>query len=179
MIIGIGGASRSGKSTLAALILQQFTGGTSRNNREGGQTAVILAQDDYVFPTEQIPIVKNGEEIETDWETPLSIDFVRYKNAILTAQNEFDHVITEGLLNFYDADINSLFTHFFFVEISKTTFLTRKAADKRWGEVPQWYVEHIWTSYERLGRTVFEDGQRNVIVVSGEEELESVAHYFL
>jgi nicotinamide/nicotinate riboside kinase len=161
MVIGIGGVSRSGKSTLAAQIFSFFT--------DGGQTAVVLTQDDYVFPMEQIPAIQNDDEVETDWEIPESIDFPRYKAAILAAQNEYDHVITEGLLNFYDADINALFDKFFFVDISKTTFLRRKDADKRWGEVPKWYVEHIWTSYERLGRTVFEDEKREVIVVSGED----------
>ena len=162
MVIGIGGVSRSGKSTLASSIFAFFT--------EGGQTTVILTQDDFVFPKEQIPIIKHGEEAEIDWETPESIDFRAYKNAILAAQNEFDHVITEGLLNFYDAEINQLFTHFFFVEISKATFLSRKEADKRWGEVPKWYIEHIWASYERFGRTVFEDAQREVIILSGEDD---------
>ena len=69
MIIGIGGVSRSGKSTLAALIYRLYT--------EGGQTAIVLAQDDFVFPTEQIPKIRNGSEEEIDWEIPESIDFQR------------------------------------------------------------------------------------------------------
>lgn len=172
MIIGIGGASRSGKSTLAALIYGFYTDGTSRFHREGGQTAVILAQDDYVFPIDQIPKIHNGEEVEIDWEIPESIDFEKYKAAILEAQKQFDHVITEGLLNFYDEEVNSLFDKFLFVEISKPTFLSRKAADKRWGEVPQWYIEHIWSSYERLGKTILEDMKRKVLVLSGEADFD-------
>lgn len=164
MTIGIGGVSRSGKSTLAALIYQIFT--------EGGQTAVILAQDDYVFPTEQIPKIHNGDAVEIDWEIPESIDFQSYKKAILSAQTAFDHVITEGLLNFYDEEINDLFDKFFFVDISKATFLSRKAADKRWGEVPDWYIQHIWESYERLGKTILKDKNRKVNVLSGEEDFE-------
>lgn len=139
---------------------------------KGGQTATILAQDDYIFPTEQIPKIQNGEAIEIDWETPESIDFQRYRKAILDAQKQFDHVITEGLLNFYAEDINSLFNKFIFVDISKTTFLSRKAADKRWGEVPNWYIEHIWVSYERLGRTILSDKKKEVLVLSGEVDFD-------
>ena len=84
MTIGIGGISRSGKSTLAALIFQLFTvdEGNPDFFGKGGQTANILAQDDYVFPNEQIPIIRNGNEIEIDWEIPESIDFQRYKKAV-------------------------------------------------------------------------------------------------
>lgn len=164
MVIGIGGVSRSGKSTLGIFIYQLFT--------EGGQTAVVLSQDDYVFPIEQIPKIYNGEEVEIDWEIPESIDFQRYKNAILDAQKQFDHVITEGLLNFYDAEINSLFDKFLFVDIPKPTFLTRKTADKRWGDVPDWYIEHIWASYGRLGKTILEDTKYEVLVLSGEVDFD-------
>lgn len=164
MTIGIGGISRSGKSTLAALIHQFFT--------EGVQTATILAQDDYVFPTEQIPKIQNGKAIEIDWETPESIDFQRYRKAILDTQKQFDHVITEGLLNFYAEDINSLFDKFFFIDISKPTFLRRKADDKRWGEVPDWYIEHIWTSYERWGRTILDNKKKEVLILSGEVDFD-------
>ena len=164
MIIGIGGVSRSGKSTLAALIYRLYT--------EGGQTAIVLAQDDFVFPTEQIPKIRNGSEEEIDWEIPESIDFQRYKTAILEAKMQFDCVITEGLLNFYDADINALFDKFLFVEIKKSTFLERKALDKRWGEVPDWYIKHIWASFERYERTILADKNHEVLVLSGEVDFD-------
>ncbi|MCD8539075.1 MAG: hypothetical protein LRY55_04405 [Leadbetterella sp.] len=47
MIIGIGGVSRSGKSTLARMLVNHF--------RDSGKTAIALNQDDFVFPTVQIP----------------------------------------------------------------------------------------------------------------------------
>ncbi len=164
MTIGIGGISRSGKSTLAALIYRFFT--------EGGQTATVLAQDDYVLPTQQIPKIQNGEATEIDWEIPESIDFQRYRKAILDAQQQFDHVITEGLLNFYAEDINCLFDKCLFVDISKPTFLRRKTLDKRWGEVPVWYIEHIWTSYERFGKTILDNKKKDVLILSGEVDFD-------
>ncbi len=174
MTIGIGGISRSGKSTLASLIQRYFTVEARNPDSfgKGGQTAIILAQDDYVFPTEQIPKIKHNADVEIDWETPESIDFQRYRKAILTAQLQFDDVITEGLFNFYAEDINCLFDKFFFVNISKITFLRRKALDKRWSEVPAWYIEHIWMSYERFGRTILDDKKKEVLILSGEVDFD-------
>ena len=174
MTIGIGGISRSGKSTLAALIYRFFTVEIRNPDSfgKGGQTATILAQDDYVFPIEKISKIQNGKDIEIDWETPESIDFQRYRKAILDAQQQFDHVITEGLLNFYAEDVNDLFDKCFFVEISKPTFLSRKAVDKRWGKIPTWYIEHIWTSYERWGRTILDNKKKEVLILSGEVDFD-------
>ncbi|MBL7813651.1 MAG: hypothetical protein JNL70_01510 [Saprospiraceae bacterium] len=176
MIIGIGGVSRSGKSTLAALIKDYFTV-RKDSYGEGGQSAVVLSQDDFVFPVEQIPSISKDGEVEIDWEIPESIDFQRYKTAILEAERQFDHVITEGLLNFYDETINALFDKFFLVNITKETFLKRKSEDKRWGEVPAWYVQHIWESYEKYGRTILKDKNKEVVEISGTRTFD-VKKYF-
>lgn len=159
MIIGIGGASRSGKTSLAILIKTIL-----ENN---GQTAIVLGQDDYAFPEESdIPKIKH----RVDWERPESIDFEWYKKDIFSKQKEYQNVIAEGLFNFYDADINALFDVNFFTQISKKTFLERKKVDTRWGIEPNWYIEHIWKSYLKYGRTILEDSYANVVVLSGESE---------
>ncbi len=159
MTIGIGGASRSGKTSLAILIKTIL-----ENN---GQTAIVLGQDDYAFPEESdIPKIKQ----RVDWERPESIDFEWYKKDILLQQKEYQNVIAEGLFNFYDANINALFDVKFFTQISKKTFLKRKKADTRWGIEPDWYIEHIWKSYLKYGRTILDDPFANVVVLSGESE---------
>lgn len=162
MIIGIGGASRSGKTSLAILIKTIL-----ENN---GQTAIVLGQDDYAFAEESvIPKIKH----RVDWERPESIDFEWYKKDILTKQKEYQNVIAEGLFNFYDTDINALFEVKFFTQISKNTFLKRKKADTRWGIEPDWYIEHIWKSYLKYGRTILDDSFANVVVLSGETEFDA------
>ncbi len=162
MIIGIGGASRSGKTSLAILIKTIL-----ENN---GQTAIVLGQDDYALAEESvIPKIKH----RVDWECPESIDFDGYKKDILTKQKEYQNVIAEGLFNFYDADINRLFDVKFFTQISKKTFLKRKKADTRWGIEPNWYIEHIWKSYLKYGRTILEDPFVSVVVLSSETEFDT------
>ena len=60
-IIGIGGCSRSGKSTLARRIKERFS----------DLCVLILDMDDFVLPKDQIPKIKD----RTDWELPASVDF--------------------------------------------------------------------------------------------------------
>ena len=160
MIIGIGGVSRSGKTSLAILIKNIL--------EKKGETAIILSQDDYVFPESEIPKIKH----RVDWESPESIDFQRFKNDILLKSKAFEHVITEGLFDFYDAEITTLFDIKFFIQIHKNTFLKRKAADKRWGFEPKWFIEHIWKSYLKYGRTILDNVEVDVLVLSGEHNFD-------
>jgi nicotinamide/nicotinate riboside kinase len=157
MIIGIAGVSRSGKTTLADLIQKKLI--------KQGETATVLHQDDYVMPENEIPKIRH----RTDWECPQSIDFQRFKLEILEAKNKYNYVITEGLLNFWDKDINVLFDKKIFVEISKKTFLERRNKEKRWGFEPKWFYEHVWQSHEKYGKIGLDEA---TIVLSGEEEFD-------
>jgi nicotinamide/nicotinate riboside kinase len=153
MIIGIAGVSRSGKTTLADLIQKTFI--------KKGKTAIVLHQDDYGMPENEIPKIRH----RIDWECPQSIDFQRFKSEISEAKNKYNHVITEGLLNFWDEDINLLFDKKIFVEISKKTFLERRNKEKRWGFEPKWFYEHVWKSYEKYGKNGLD---HKTIMLSGE-----------
>ena len=160
MIIGIGGVSRSGKSSLAILIKNVL--------EKNGQSAIILSQDDFVFAESEIPKIKNC----TDWECPESIDFQRFKKEILFQKTQFKHVITEGLLNFYDAEIMCLFDFKIFTQISKNTFLSRRALEQRWGNEPKWYIEYVWKCYLKYGRSVLNNSELDILVLSGEHNFD-------
>jgi len=138
MIIGIGGASRSGKSWLAQRIIDLFT----------HKKIAILNQDDYVFDIADIPKIKG----EIDWECPESIDFDLLLSEINRLAADHDFIIVEGLLAFYDRRIEKIMDKKIFIEISKELFLKRKESDKRWGDFPDWYMGHIWKSYLEYGR---------------------------
>jgi len=138
MIIGIGGVSRAGKTTLAEWIRKQFP----------HQKTQILCQDHYVFPTQFIPLIQD----RIDWEHPDSVDHEAFKKAILAEAKSNDLVIVEGLMVFHDKQTNALYDKILQVEIDFDTFMERKKNDHRWGREPAWYLKHIWESHLRYGK---------------------------
>ena len=142
MLIGIGGVSRAGKSTLAKLLAVEFT--------QTDKTVAIIHQDEHVVAESQLQLIRD----KRDWEYPGSIDWPSLNQVIQERLKGHEIVILEGLFAFNNQSINKLFTHKLFVEISKRTFLKRKQVDVRWGGTPEpaWYMEHIWDSYLLYGR---------------------------
>ncbi len=137
MIIGIGGASTSGKSWLATKI----------KSRNPGKKVKLLCQDDFVLASSQLPHIRD----HVDWEIPESINFDRYLEAVMRCYIGYDIVIAEGLMVFHDRRLVRLFDMKIFIDIVKETFFIRKVEDLRWGQEPDWYIEHIWESYLKYG----------------------------
>jgi nicotinamide/nicotinate riboside kinase len=160
MIIGIGGVSRSGKTSLAFLI--------KRIAEKRGETATVISQDNFVFEESKIPKIRH----RTDWECPESIDFQRYKNDIVDKQVTYQHVITEGLLNFWDTETDALFDRRLFVLIKKDIFLSRRLQEKRWGFEPKWFIEYVWKSYLKYGQTVLAQPKNGVLLLSGNDDFD-------
>jgi nicotinamide/nicotinate riboside kinase len=157
MVIGIAGVSRSGKTSLAFFI--------KRIMEQRGETAIVLSQDDYVVAESEIPKIRH----RTDWECPESIDFQRYRQAIVDNKAAYQHVITEGLLNFWDADTDALFDRRLFTIVDKHTFFSRRLQEKRWGFEPKWFIEYVWKSYLKYGQTILAQPKNGVLLLSGNE----------
>ncbi len=155
--IGIGGCSRSGKTTLAELLSWHY--------RTNNQRVIVLHQDDFVKKISDIPLVKD----RTDWDTPLSIDFDFLLDSIAFFYKKCDVLIVEGLYTFYDPRLVVVYRHRIFCEISEKTFLERRTAETRWGREPDWFVRHVWDSFQKYGQPETDD---NLRIVSGEEEFD-------
>lgn len=156
MIIGIGGVSMAGKSTLAAAIKTQYP----------RKKVSVLCQDDYVFSQSQIPKIDE----KTDWENPTSIDFDDFLASLLARKMEYDVVIAEGLFAFYDSMLSSYYDKKLFIEISESAFYERKRKDERWGIEPDWYIQHIWESYLKFG--VLPENQKGILVLDGSKSID-------
>lgn len=152
MVIGIGGSSNSGKSHLAKELVDYF----------GAEDAIHLCQDDFVFPTNKLKKI-NGH---TDWENPETIDIKRYIASVLEANLKYKYVISEGIFAFHYPELNKLYSQKIYLEIDKTTFVSRKQKDHRWGREPDWYINHIWKShttnkeYKDLSNVTFIDANK-------------------
>lgn len=141
MLIGIGGPSRAGKTTLARLLSAAIV--------ERDMTVAVIHQDEHVIPEEELPMIRD----KRDWEVPSSIDWATLRAAIKYHQDLVDIVIVEGLFCFHHQELVQAMDHRLIVRIDKPLFVRRKMEDLRWGSErePDWYIEHIWASYERYG----------------------------
>ncbi len=139
MIIGIGGCSNSGKSALAIDLKQYYS----------DKNVKIFCQDDFVKRRDFLTKIND----HIDWEVPSSIKIEEYITAVKEAERQYDMVICEGLFAFWFEKLNQLYHKRIFINIDKATFISRKKADFRWGHEPNWYIEHIWESYLKYGRT--------------------------
>lgn len=156
--IGIGGVSRAGKTTLSNYIISLYP----------NKQSVIITMDDYVYETAQIPRIKD----RIDWETPASVDYERIKRTIETSLEEYDLVITEGILIFYSEEVNKLFDKRVFIDIPKSLFYIRRHTDTRWGEEPKWYIDYVWESYLKYGQ--LKETFSDTLYVSGREDFSAL-----
>lgn len=139
-VLGIGGVSRAGKTTLASILSHELSGSKYKAIK-------VVAQDQYTLPEDQIPKIKN----RTDWEHPESLDWQRLISDVEKFKTENDLVIIEGIFAYFHPELNKHYDHAVFLTIRKDIFMERKLEDGRWGEEPEWYIKHIWQSYLKYG----------------------------
>jgi len=162
MVIGIGGVSRAGKTSLALHMQKWYN----------SKSVLLLHQDDYVFPVEQIPTI-NGH---IDWERPDAYDYQGLIEVINEAKKTYDIIVIEGLMVLCHEELMQLMDKLIYIKISKAVFLTRKTLDKRWGNEPEWYIEHIWNSHILYCKNT--DDVDHVLVIDGESNnAERVKNY--
>lgn len=156
MIIGIGGVSNAGKTTLADRLKESLA----------PLRVKILSQDNFPKPEEEIPMIRD----HVDWEIPESLEMSQYFKQMLEDEKEYDVVIAEGLFAFCDDRIVGRYDKKVFLTISKETFWDRKSKDLRWGKEPEWYMEHIWDSHFKCGTKHSMDS--DTIILSGEKPID-------
>lgn len=138
-ILGIGGVSRAGKSTLANVI--------KNSAPDKYQSIKIIEQDAYTLPEKDLPQIND----RIDWEHPSSINWEKLVQDVETSRNQYDLIIIEGILAYANSELNKLYDFAVFLTITKDTFMQRRIADGRWGEEPEWYITHVWHSYLQYG----------------------------
>jgi len=104
-----------------------------------------------------------------DWEHPESLDFIRLKEDMEQACKDFEVLIVEGLMVFWNRKLTDLLQKKIYLTIDKEAFLERKTIDKRWEDEPEWYIEHIWESHFKYGK--LPPHSKDVLQLDGESGL--------
>lgn len=130
-LILIGGVSRSGKSSLAQYLTQHLP------------LSIHIDQDTFVLPEPQIPTIKD----RTDWEVPESIDWKKLDTTTTNYLNRYEFVILEGIFAFQQESLNQLADLKIELKLPKEEFLAKRKQEQRWGEEPQWFIEHVWKAH--------------------------------
>jgi nicotinamide/nicotinate riboside kinase len=138
MIIGIGGASRSGKSILAMYLAKAV--------EKSKKKVEVIRIGEYAKPKAALSLVDGAP----DWERPNTIkwDTVLMKIEKSTA----DVTIVEGLFPFYPASMRPVYDKKIFIDIERDTFEQRKSDDPRWEGAPSSYPDHVWKGYMKYGK---------------------------
>jgi uridine kinase len=105
-VIGITGASRSGKGWIASFLLQEI--------RNRGKTGIIVTQDDYWLGAKQVTV--RGQRRMSE-EHPECTDNIKFAAVISENAKRYDVVICEGFQLLYHSALLNLVTNIFFVDI--------------------------------------------------------------
>jgi len=130
-LVLIAGISRSGKSSLAKELCARLS------------SSIHLDQDQFVKPESEIPLIRG----RIDWETPDSIDWQNWNKAILKGLGEHSYVIAEGIFALTDTDLIKQASLIILLEIDEAEFKARRKDETRWGEEPDWFIQHVWNAH--------------------------------
>ena len=162
MIIGVGGVSRSGKSSLSRFLkkeLHKKTGEIHLDNYIKDSSHWHFFTRYPVFYLSKIHKVFNMEH-------PNVIDFNRLYEDILQSSQQNEIVIAEGFLITYDARIKNLFDKYIHIALSKSVFIQRRTRDFKSN---LWYTNHVWNCFMKYGTDY---SNLNHIVVNGDNEID-------
>ena len=173
VVIGISGATRSGKSTLTYFLKKLL----------GPNNCKTLHQDKY-FDTMKIYSELNG-----NWDTPKALNHdAFYKNVAKEIKsykekisrkdiNKHFYIILEGFMLFYDERINKYIDHFVWIEIPKKICYKRRMSTKP--ETPTYFRKYIWPNHQQYKGNIFgENGDSKIkdklLIVDGTASVDSI-----
>jgi uridine kinase len=162
MIIGIGGISRAGKTSLSHILKKEFN-----------QKTVIIHFDEYIKESShwdfysKFPMFYLCKLHKTfNMEHPNTFDFDRMYADVVHACKENEIVIIEGIYIIYDTRIKNILNRYIHLSLSRNIFTQRRIRDFRCNA---WYANHVWKSFMKYG-TNYSDLDH--IVVDGDKEID-------
>ena len=135
LVIGISGATRSGKSTLAAALAEHF-----------GSKTVVLHQDSFASHA-------LAARHESGWEATESIDHARLRAALakhVTAKSAPKVIIVEGFRALHDPELVAAMTVLCWIDVSREVCRARKTPVNA-----EAFETYVWPRHEEYREFCF------------------------
>mmetsp|Transcript_30880 Transcript_30880/g.67615 ORF Transcript_30880/g.67615 Transcript_30880/m.67615 type:complete len:501 (-) Transcript_30880:73-1575(-) len=156
-LVGISGATRSGKGTLAQALARHIAGpdcslqGTSVARRIVSSKATVsyICQDHFFL------VDKIYNELGQNWEAPEALDHGAMLATVRSelAAEEVDWIIAEGFMLFHDPELYALFDLTLWLDLSRDIVRRRRMKTKP--VPPDYFDELLWPSHEAYRELVF------------------------
>ncbi|EFN82408.1 nicotinamide riboside kinase 1 [Harpegnathos saltator] len=174
-VIGISGATCSGKSTLAKKIYDNFPG------------SVMVQQDDYFLPVDDLRHVKVAELNHINWEVMTSLDMQKMHSDVLkilelheksTAHSSGRRLlILDGFLLFKHKAITDLCDRKYFLTLSEELCCERRTNRPYEPPDPPGYFEKVvWPEYINYKREITGDNElcATITFIDGSTDVEEI-----
>lgn len=174
-VVGISGATCSGKTTLADKIRDNFPG------------SVMLRQDDYFLPPDDPRHVRVTELNHANWEVITSLDMQRMYSDVLrilgshgkeNAANTGKRVlILEGFLLFSHKAITDLCYRKYFLTMTKEQcWKRRKNRTYDPPDVPGYFDKVVWPEYAEYESKIARDNElrKTITFIDGSNDIEEI-----
>lgn len=176
LVVGISGATCSGKSTLANKIRDNFPG------------SVMMRQDDYFLPSNDPRHVKILELNHLNWDLITSLDMERMHSDVMkilrprekedaTTATKKTILILDGFLLFRHKDITDLCDLKYFLTLTKEQcWERRKIRTYDPPDVPGYFDKVVWPEYVRYKHEVTQKSELQEIVtfIDGSKSMEEI-----
>jgi len=159
VVVGIGGASRSGKSTLSRLLDAHW--------RSQGVRCVVIHQDNFFVAEKPITITHNGlcPLSFHNWEVAEAVHFKSMIRVITDAKHQAQssgekvYIVVEGFLLYWHPKVVELLDIRLFINIDRSTcYYRRLEANSTWASpepnFEAYFDSLIWPAYVKQSQNV-------------------------
>lgn len=170
-VIGISGATCSGKSTLANRIRDNFPG------------SIMVRQDDYFLPLNDPRHIRIQELNHLNWDLITSLDMQRMHSDVIkilqsrekdAAGSKKTVLILDGFLLFRHKDITDLCDRKYFLTLTKEQcWERRKIRTYDPPDVPGYFDKVVWPEYVKYKNEVTQKNE-DITFIDGSKDMEEI-----
>lgn len=173
-VIGISGATCSGKSTLANKIHENFP------------KSVMVRQDDYFLPSDDPRHIKIQELNHLNWDLITSLDMQKMHSDIIkilesrkinTAISKKTVLILDGFLLFRHKEITDLCDRKYFLTLTKEQCWERRK-DRKYDppDVPGYFEKVVWPEYIKYKNEIIQNSElhETITFIDGSKDMEEI-----